>query len=1382
MLKKLVSMSAAVLTAVSAIPLSVFLVSAEATAFPYTIFAASDSEPAVSLQANYGCVNGKIAANGTVQKNASGLQLNGKVTEYAEQEMIYVLRKLNETYFQTESVVLSDTDYSEKKTNLTVKKPLKTAGSVSLNGNINLKTQIMAANDIILSGSSLNTTTAALISETGNITADMGNFSFTGLIYAPNGEVTITADSINLNSVVVIAQKVTLNCSCLNANYHAGMADLIGTESEEQIDDHHDDAKPAFVAIALFDEENNAIKLMWDQPDGIKSFDIRTSDDGSSYQLFTTVEDACEYTYEITEPFDEKYFVVSYTDAEGETVESPAICVKNTDSGYVIQLSDTDGDGLNDVLEALYGTDISKPDTDEDGLSDFDEVFRTGTDPAVFVSVTVGVSDADADMDEDGLTNLEEVTLGTDPRKADTDGEGLTDGDEVNEYHTDPLLPDTDQDGVDDASEIALGLDPLKDQTFGDPDASHVFPQTVPADSDAFLTVNTEDSPYEMSVSLKTNLLAEKHTVASESVYAASVSNDAMLGKCTDLTFDEACTVSDVVVTFAIKPAYVDNTLGTFADIADMAGIKRLCVFAFDESLNMLVPVETEYDTEHNTISAAVDGRGSYCVMDLEIWLDMLGISPDDLADEEEAENEDNSSDAEPAAAAPRRALVRAAAPAPAAPDTPSYTTYEFNGNLYAIFELNKSWEDCKTYCESLGGHLATITSAEEQAFLNTTVLPHGTKNTYFVGLTRADAFSSWQWVTGEPVTYYNWDSGEPNYDHEHWVHIYRKLKPLGTWNNTKNYVEGTTPYSTYMAGCICEWDTGAPTYYNVLVGLNYKTVRLKSALRENGLTDTDGDSLSDWAEVDTSRVTIKEDGTVKLPALSELYGTETINKILNKSFPNEAIRRGMSTVLKNKKVLPCLTDPTKEDTDDDGYADVSDPDPTTIPEGLEGEYDFMHNEIYSLKAVTIMDDIRLDYGNSAGVLTASYIKGTDVQKFRFVWCGDGYKLVGLNSSKVLTVKPDSTRFSAFMETDRNSKEQKWEVLPYYDEDENRMGIVIRSKIFDYTNNPLGDPIYLNYQNQDRVGVLPEINRYCVFGISNMADWSLIQGEILDFAHDGGQWIRFGELYMQFRGWIDYTVGRDEDSLSDLSRAFMNYTLNKRYKFNSNDYVKDKDTGINVLAYQHDSATFEKMEYADTKMSDVACEIIGTYNAIRMAEGSDDAVKFLRLAVEFEMRGIRTNVLNGRVTNTQADNIYVAVQEIISILQYKIQRRQDPNAVYSAPNFDHLTTTFTNEGGWGSWPQLIGNCLNAYYLNYKTVRSASDFDTEIKKTGVKCGIQSYLFSHFGIHTYAVNYSSTDSMLHAYNFYCGKDYKETTVATTADLLGGDQEYYWGYVLS
>lgn len=43
---------------------------------------------------------------------------------------------------------------------------------------------------------------------------------------------------------------------------------------------------------------------------------------------------------------------------------------------------------------------------------------------------------------------------------ADTDGDGLTDEQEINIYHTNPLIPDTDNDGVSDGDEVQAGTDP----------------------------------------------------------------------------------------------------------------------------------------------------------------------------------------------------------------------------------------------------------------------------------------------------------------------------------------------------------------------------------------------------------------------------------------------------------------------------------------------------------------------------------------------------------------------------------------------------------------------------------------------------------------------------------------------------------------------------------------------------------------------------------------------------------------------------------------------------------------------------------------------------------------------------------------------------------
>ena len=62
------------------------------------------------------------------------------------------------------------------------------------------------------------------------------------------------------------------------------------------------------------------------------------------------------------------------------------------------------------------------------------------------------LGDGTGDLDNDGLTNWEEIKrYHADPRNADTDGDGLTDGQEI-QNGTDPLNPDTDGDGIPDGT------------------------------------------------------------------------------------------------------------------------------------------------------------------------------------------------------------------------------------------------------------------------------------------------------------------------------------------------------------------------------------------------------------------------------------------------------------------------------------------------------------------------------------------------------------------------------------------------------------------------------------------------------------------------------------------------------------------------------------------------------------------------------------------------------------------------------------------------------------------------------------------------------------------------------------------------------------------
>lgn len=87
---------------------------------------------------------------------------------------------------------------------------------------------------------------------------------------------------------------------------------------------------------------------------------------------------------------------------------------------------------------------------------------------------------------------------------------------------------------------------------------------------------------------------------------------------------------------------------------------------------------------------------------------------------------------------------------------------YTYGGHLYKVCEeiSGLTWFEAKAYCETLGGHLVSITSEEEQAFI-TEISKLATHSFYWTG-----GFldgSDWKWVTGEEFLYENWISGEPN-------------------------------------------------------------------------------------------------------------------------------------------------------------------------------------------------------------------------------------------------------------------------------------------------------------------------------------------------------------------------------------------------------------------------------------------------------------------------------------------------------------------------------------------------------------------------------------------------------------------------------------------
>lgn len=124
------------------------------------------------------------------------------------------------------------------------------------------------------------------------------------------------------------------------------------------------------------------------------------------------------------------------TDGDGVSDSCEAVFGTNAldpnDFPQIDPQADSDNDGLTDLAECAFGTDPNDYDSDNDGIPDGDEV-QNGTNPLDNDSDGDGTPDGSEDSDGDGISDHDEIIYGTDPNNDDTDGDGTNDGDEVNQ-------------------------------------------------------------------------------------------------------------------------------------------------------------------------------------------------------------------------------------------------------------------------------------------------------------------------------------------------------------------------------------------------------------------------------------------------------------------------------------------------------------------------------------------------------------------------------------------------------------------------------------------------------------------------------------------------------------------------------------------------------------------------------------------------------------------------------------------------------------------------------------------------------------------------------------------------------------------------------------
>ena len=90
------------------------------------------------------------------------------------------------------------------------------------------------------------------------------------------------------------------------------------------------------------------------------------------------------------------------------------------------------------------------------------------------------------------------------------------------------------------------------------------------------------------------------------------------------------------------------------------------------------------------------------------------------------------------------------------------------DNHIYAIYDYETNWDYARQLCEYFGGHLATVTSKEEDDLI-IKLINSGSKDAYWLGGTDYKSgdyntsYVPYYWITGEDFNYSNWRSGEPN-------------------------------------------------------------------------------------------------------------------------------------------------------------------------------------------------------------------------------------------------------------------------------------------------------------------------------------------------------------------------------------------------------------------------------------------------------------------------------------------------------------------------------------------------------------------------------------------------------------------------------------------
>lgn len=171
-----------------------------------------------------------------------------------------------------------------------------------------------------------------------------------------------------------------------------------------------------------------------------------------------------------------------------------------------------------------------------------------------------------------------------------------------------------------------------------------------------------------------------------------------------------------------------------------------------------------------------------------------------------------------------------------------SSSVVTFGGHRYQFVpDKTLTWTEAKAKAESMGGHLVTITSKEENDWIANSYIAKLERGLgLWIGGTSEGTPGKWSWVTGEPFTFTAWGPNEPtNAAHEPVLVFSNTVQGTLTWGDIKNSGFGN---QDRRGGLLVEWDDDGKTKPAPVV--------VATALAGNGRRDEAGTSVPGAAPV----------------------------------------------------------------------------------------------------------------------------------------------------------------------------------------------------------------------------------------------------------------------------------------------------------------------------------------------------------------------------------------------------------------------------------------------------------------------------------------------------------------------------------------------------